>query len=77
MLFRLFHGIPLHNHIALWPDHHGGTDRSLHFLAVHHLLAKRGVFFHDLGSRVGQQNVGQIVFLGELVVRWDAIFADT
>ena len=75
MLFGLFHGIPLLDYIALRPDHHRRANRRLHFLAVHHLFAEGVVFLHHLGSRIGQQNVGQIVFLSEVIVRWNAVFA--
>ena len=52
------------------------TRRALNFLAVHHLFAKGGIFFHDLGSRIGQQHVAQIVLFGELIVRWNTVLAN-
>jgi len=67
---------PVLDHIALGANHNGRANRSLHFLAIHHLLAERAVFFHDFGFGVRQQHVGQLILLGKLVVRLDGVFAD-
>lgn len=76
MFLGLFDGRPVLDHVALRPDDYRGADRPLNFLAVHHFLAKRAVFFHHFGIRIGQKHVGQLVLFGELVMAGDAILAN-
>lgn len=40
------------NHIAFGIDDDGRSDRTLDFLAIHHLFAEGVVFLHDVGFGV-------------------------
>jgi len=68
MFLGLFDRRPMFDHCAVGIDDDRRSYRPLHFFAVHHLSAEGIVFSHDLGFRIGQQHVGQLMFLAELVV---------
>ena len=76
VLISLFNGRPVFYHLALWADDQRGADGTLHGFSVHHLLAERLVFLHDLGVGIGQKHERQIKLVGKLFMRSNAVSAD-
>ena len=77
MLISLFDGRPVFYHVALRADDQCGTDGTLDGFSVHHLLAERLEFLHDLGVGIGQKHERQIKLVGKLFMRSNAVSADT
>ena len=77
MSFGLFYRKPMFEDITLGTDRYSGTDGSLNFFTVHHLLAEGPVLLHHLGFGIGKQYKRQLVFVRESVVRIDAVFTHT
>ena len=77
VLISLFNGRPVFHHLASGADDQCGADGTLHGFSVHHLLAERLVFLHDLGVRIRQKHERQIKLIGKLPMRSNAVFADT
>jgi len=71
-------GNPMFFDRAVGTDQCRGTDRSFGHFALGILARSPGaVGFHGFFLLVGEQNKGQIEFVDELIVRIDAIRADT
>src|SRR5262245_32749597 len=68
MRLGLGHAGPVLLHLAVWADPDRRADHARGFLAVHHLLAPRGVAAPHLLVWIGEQREGKPVLAGEALV---------
>lgn len=76
MRFGVLHRLPMPADLAVGTDDDSRADRSLDFLAVHHLLSKRAVRAHRLRVGIGEQREIYLVAVAKFFVRGDAVLAD-